>query len=100
MAQVDFGKINAAALADLPRVLRRWLPDARVVGDVLVARNPTRADRRPGSFKINLRSGQWADFVTNDRGGDVVSYVAFITSTGQLEAARHLADVLGIPAEA
>ncbi len=32
MGQVDFEAINAAAMADLPSVLRRWLPDARVVG--------------------------------------------------------------------
>ena len=45
MARVDFQRINAAALADLPRVLRRWLPDLRVIGDELTARNPTRNDR-------------------------------------------------------
>ena len=65
-----------------------------------MAKNPTRADRRPGSFKINCRSGQWADFATGDRGGDVVSYVAYITGTAQVEAARRLAEALGISAEA
>lgn len=100
MGQVDFGKINRAALGDLPSVLRRWLPDARVIGDELVARNPTRADRHPGSFKINVHTGRWSDFATDNRGGDVVSYVAFITGTGQVEAARNLAAVLGISAEA
>ncbi len=88
------------ALANLPSVLRRWLPDGRVVGEEFTARNPRRVDRRAGSFRINMRTGMWADFATNDRGGDVVSFVAFITATGQVEAARRLAEALGISAEA
>ncbi len=98
--RIDFGKFNRAAMADLPSILRRWLPDGRVVGQEFVALNPRRADRRPGSFRINCRSGQWADFATGDRGGDVVSYVAYITGTAQVEAARRLAEALGISAEA
>lgn len=98
-ARVDFACINRAALADLPAALRRWLPDARVVGDELVARNPTRRDRRPGSFKVNIRTGLWCDFATGDKGGDPVSLIAYIESCGQVEAARRLAAALGIPAE-
>lgn len=98
--RIDFAKINRAALADLPSVLRRWLPDGQVVGEEFVAHNPTRNDRKAGSFKINCSSGQWGDFATADRGGDVVSFIAFITGTGQVEAARRLAEVLGIQAEA
>jgi hypothetical protein len=99
MAGVDFKAINRAALADLPRVLRRWLPDARVVGDELVAKNPTRADRKAGSFKINAQSGMWADFATGDRGGDPISLIAYLDGTGQVEAARNLAAALGIDPE-
>ena len=43
-----------------------------------MARNPTRPDRRPGSFKINLTTGRWADFATGDRGGDPVSLAAYL----------------------
>ena len=100
MGQVDFKAINAAALADLPSLLRRWLPDGQVAGEEFTAKNPRRADRRPGSFRINCHSGRWCDFATGDRGGDVVSYIAFIMGTGQLEAARRLAAALGISAEA
>ena len=100
MGRIDFKAINRAALADLPSAMRRWLPDAKVIGEELQARNPTRADRRPGSFKINIRTGKWADFATGDRGGDPVSLIAFLDGTGQLEAAQHLAAVLGIDLEA
>ncbi len=97
--RIDFDKINRAALADLPSVLRRWLPDGRVVGEEFTARNPTRTDRRPGSFRINIHTGRWSDFATGDRGGDVVSYIAYITNTSQVEAARCLAETLGIGPE-
>ena len=95
---LDFGAVNQAALADLPAVLRRWLPDGRVVGEEFVALNPTRCDRRPGSFKINVRTGRWADFASGDAGGDPVSLVAYLEDCGQGEAARRLAAVLDVRA--
>lgn len=98
--QIDFAAINRAALADLPSAMRRWLPAAKVIGEELVARNPTRTDRRPGSFKVNVRTGRWADFATSDRGADPVSLVAYLDGCGQVEAARRLAEALGIDAEA
>ncbi len=95
-AAVDFEAINRAALASLPTLLRRWLPDGRLMGREYTARNPRRADRRPGSFRINVNSGRWADFATGDKGGDVVSLAAYLNDTGQAEAARALADMLGV----
>jgi hypothetical protein len=50
--RLDFGAINRAGLASLPALLRRWLPEGRLVGREYTARNPTRADRRAGSFKV------------------------------------------------
>ena len=93
---INFAAVNRAALASLPTLLRRWLPDGRQVGREYVARNPRRADRRPGSFKINLRSGKWCDFATGDAGGDVVSLCAYLAGIGQAEAARSLADMLRV----
>ncbi len=43
-----------------------------------------------------MRSGRWADFATGDKGGDVVSLVAYIERVGQVEAARRLAHMLGM----
>lgn len=99
MGQVNFARVNQAALdAGLENLLPRWLP-GRVISGEFTARNPRRADRRPGSFRINCRSGRWCDFACGAKGGDVVSYVAYVTNCSQVEAARRLADVLGIPAE-
>ena len=94
--RLDFDSINRAALASLPALLRRWLPDGRQVGREFVARNPRRADKRAGSFKVNTRTGRWADFATGDAGGDVVSLAAYLSGAGQAEAARALADMLGV----
>ncbi len=58
----DFAAINNAALRVLPALVARWLPDGRQQGYEWVARNPRRVDRRPGSFRVNLRTGRWADF--------------------------------------
>ena len=99
VGRIDFDKINRAALVDLPSILRRWLPDARLVGEELVALNPRRADRKAGSFKTNIRTGMWADFATTHRGNDPVSLVAYLEGCSQVEAARCLAEALGIPAE-
>ena len=94
--RLDFEAINRAAVASLPALLRRWLPDGRFAGREYEARNPTRADRRPGSFRVNISTGKWADFATGDVGGDVVSLAAYLSGTGQAEAARALADMLGL----
>ena len=93
---LDFAAINAAALRDLPNLLGRWLPDGRRVGREYVARNPRRADRHTGSFKVNLQSGRWADFATDDRGSDPVSLTAFLFGLTQGEAARRLGRMCGV----
>ncbi len=93
---IDFDTINRAALAALPSLLLRWAPRGTMRGSEYIARNPTRADRRPGSFKVNTLTGRWADFATGDTGGDVVSLAAYLAGTGQVEAARRLAEMLGV----
>ncbi|GAB4063962.1 hypothetical protein KHC28_14200 [Ancylobacter sonchi] len=93
---LDFDKVNAAALAALPALLSRWLPGGHREGREWVALNPRRSDRSTGSFRINMTSGKWSDFATGDAGGDPVSLAAYLSGTSQLEAARHLADMLEV----
>lgn len=94
--RLDFARVNAAALPVLPTLVDRWLPEGRSQGREYVARNPRRHDRRPGSFKINLGTGRWSDFATGDRGGDPISLAAYLFGLTQPEAARRLADMLGV----
>ena len=93
---LDFARINQAALAAFPAVLNRLLPRGKTVGRELVAFNPNRPDRNLGSFKINRHNGKWCDFATGDKGGDLVSLVAYLAGVNQGEAARLLSQMLGI----
>jgi hypothetical protein len=94
--RVDFAAINRAALPLLPAILQRVLPRGRRVGNEWHDRNPNRADHHIGSFKVSVRTGRWADFATGDRGGDVVSLIAYLEGCSQPEAARKLAHMLGL----
>jgi len=94
--RLDFGRVNRAALAVFPELLAQWLPRGRREGLEYVALNPTRYDRHLGSFRINLRTGQWSDFATGDKGGDPVSLAAYLSRLTQREAAEKLAGMLGI----
>ena len=97
--QIDFDAINRIALGVLPTLAARWLPSGRREGGEWVALNPRRADRRLGSFKINIRTGKWADFATGDAGGDPISLLAYLDNLSQASAAQRLAGLLGIDGE-
>ncbi len=70
---IAFKRIADTALRHADTIVRRWLPDGMREGGEWVSLNPTRSDRRRGSFKVNLASGRWSDFATGDAGGDLVS---------------------------
>jgi len=95
---IDFSRIAEAATRSAPAILARWLPDGKSRAGEWVARNPTRADHKPGSFKVNIASGRWADFATGDKGGDLVSLAAYLFHLRQDEAALRVAEMLGIDA--
>jgi hypothetical protein len=94
--RIDFTEVKVAALADIRGVLGRFLPGGKVIRGEYVVLNPRRADRHPGSFKINIRSGEWADFAVDAKGGDLISLVAYLKDISQLEAARGLSRMLGV----
>jgi putative DNA primase/helicase len=77
-------------------LIPQWLPDGKRVGDEWVARNPTRQDAHLGSFKVNLRTGEWADFATGEKGTDLVSVFAHLNHLSQGEAAKRLAEAHGL----
>jgi hypothetical protein len=93
---LDFDAINRAALDAFPAVLNRLLPRGKAIGRELIAINPRRADRNLGSFKINRYTGKWCDFASGDKGGDPISLVAYLADVSQGDAARLLAQMLGL----
>lgn len=92
----DFNKIKAAALASIESVLSKYCPNGKRQGYEYLALNPTRADSKAGSFSINLNTGAWADFATEDKGGDLIALVAYIDGIKQGEAAKRLSQFLGM----
>jgi len=97
MTKLDFDRINAEALRRLLHIVKRFLPDGRREGDEWVALNPRREDRTPGSFKINLTTGYWADFAKPDVAGrDVIGFVAYLFGKTRPQAAKALAKMLGL----
>lgn len=97
--RIDFRRVADAALASLESLLMEWLPGGRRDGHEFKALNPTRADSKVGSFSVNLNTGAWADFATGDKGGDAISLLAYIDGIAQLEAAKQLAEQLGVALE-
>ena len=93
---IDFDAVNRAAMSALPSLLRRWLPDGKQVGREYEARNPRRADNRPGSFRINTITGKWSDFATGDKGGDLLDLLAYVDGVDLLEAGKILAQWTGV----
>lgn len=94
--RIDFRLVAEAALRSIESLCGEWLPGGHREGHEYKALNPTRADSRIGSFSVNLNTGAWADFATNDKGGDAVSLLAYLQGLSQLEAAREIAKRLGL----
>lgn len=98
----DIAVINAirsvaAAAAQVAEILvPEWLPEGRRQAAEWICRNPTRADRHAGSFSVSLVDGCWHDFATGDGGGDLVALGAYLWNVRQTDAARIVADRLGL----
>jgi putative DNA primase/helicase len=87
-ASVDFARIGAECLRLADQLVREWLPAGTCRG----------AEWRVGglhgekgeSMGVNLRTGKWSDFATNQAGGDLISLYAAIKNLSQVEAAKEL----------
>jgi len=95
--RVDFAAVSRAALGSMDRIVGYYLPGGKVTGNEYVALNPTRADGRLGSFKVNLTTGVWADFASGEKGGDAIDLVANVRRLSKLDAARELSNLLAVP---
>lgn len=91
----DYLAINERALLNIGEVLEslnlKHLEGGKYDGVQFRALNPHRDDHNVGSFSLNTETGVWADFATDDKGGDLVSYWKFVKKFKfQSEAARDL----------
>lgn len=87
-------RANSFALGRIAEVLSLWLPGGRQEGQEYVCANLGGGQGR--SCKVNLATGRWADFATDDKGGDLVSLFAAIHGLRQSDAAQRIAEDLGI----
>lgn len=93
--KIDFDQINHSIQPYILSLLRRLLPNGKIEGHEYVALNPTRCDKRRGSFRINTHTGRWGDFATRDKGGDIISLWAYVRGISQIDAARELQSIVG-----
>jgi putative DNA primase/helicase len=96
MSEIDFDGINQAAVRAYRSILPSLIPGGKFRGQEYVVKNPRRDDQHPGSFSVNIK-GVWKDFATGESGGDFISLCAWVRGIRQGEAARELADKLGVP---
>ena len=93
---IDFESINRAALATARSLLPNLIADGVFRSLEYVVKNPCCDDRKAVSFTVNYKTGIWKDFGSGE-GCDFVSLVAYRHSCSQDDAARELADKLGVP---
>ncbi len=85
--KLDFHELSSQLQPYIEAIVAAELPGGKREGREWTALNPTRADGRPGSFKVNLATGIWSDFATGEKGGNIISLVAYVRKCSQNEAA-------------
>lgn len=95
LTPIPYSEIASYALSNIDSLLNRWLPGGKSESNEYKVTNPLRADKKVGSFSINLRTGKWGDFATNDAGNDLISLYAYLEGVEQWESAIDVADQIG-----
>lgn len=88
--KLDFEGLASFLLSSINTLLPDWLPGGRIVGHEYECANLNGG--HGGSCKVNIKTAQWADFASNDKGGDLISLYAAIKRIGQGEAYKQLSD--------
>lgn len=71
-------------------ILRELVGQGKIEGSDYVALDPRRNDSRLGSFRIDIQTGRFHDFATNDKGGSIIDLAMFVYNCGIVEAAQRL----------
>ena len=86
----DFQKLNEILLLNSKDFVQKLLPNGKKESNEWLALNPKRNDKNIGSFKINLKTGFWADFATGDKGADLISLYAYVLGCSQFESLKRI----------
>lgn len=90
---IDFADLAQALLQRVDTLVPAWLPGGQARGHEYVCADLGGGEG--GSLSVNLKSGVWADFSGDDRGGDLISLYAAIHNLNQGQAARALMAEMG-----
>ena len=99
MGKTDLPPINFTALADAllrdaDNLVPRWLPGGERRGHEYVC--GSLAGGKGSSCSVNLVSGKWADFASDEKGNDLLSLYAAIHGLSQGKAAAEVAREEGL----
>ena len=90
-----FARVREASLPRAQELLEEWFPRGIISGHEYMIGGIDGAQGK--SLKINLLSGEWSDFANQTlKGGDLTALRAAIDGSSQIEAAKKLAERLGI----
>ncbi|MBO7536841.1 MAG: toprim domain-containing protein [Alphaproteobacteria bacterium] len=87
---INFTEIKQRYSENPLPILRQLVGEGKIEGNDYVALNPRRNDSRLGSFRIDIQTGHFHDFATEDRGGSVIDLAMFVHNCGIVEAAQRL----------
>ena len=79
-----------STMLNTAEIVKTLLPHGVRRGNEWVSLNPTRPDKTTGSFSVNIVTGKWADFATDERGYNVISLYAYLKGTNYRNAAKEL----------
>jgi uncharacterized protein (DUF927 family) len=94
MSGPDFAEIHSRLIPQAESLLPSWLPGGQFRGPEYVTASTDGGQGR--SLSVNTTTGAWSDFATGERGGDMVSLFAAIHGLSQGDAAKKLAQDLGL----
>lgn len=84
---MDVRFVAQAALHEAERLVPLWLPDDPRVGSGWHGTRPA-PNEHFGSFKVNVTTGQWSDFASGDKVGDLVGLYAYLRTQSKRSGAR------------
>jgi hypothetical protein len=91
---IRFAELASELLKQAGRLLPQWLPDGAQRGHEYVCAGLSGG--RGTSCSINVNTGQWSDFATDEKGGDLLSLYAAIEGLTMGKAALQVARELGL----
>lgn len=91
---IRFAELAEALLAHADTLVEQWLPGGTRRGHEWVCGSLSGGSG--GSCSVNLANGRWADFSTDEQGGDLLSLYAAIHGLSQAKAAVQVAREQGL----